>query len=214
MNDFLQKFRGNLNRLRSDDACLRHENLSSAFQMWPVTFSVPNNHSNQRRLLSNQTPRNRFRQNKIYISSTKLDFKLSSLIIVVPYSSHYSEVTIGAMAPQITGVSSVYSTVCSGTDQRKHQSSASLAFVRRVHRGLVNSPHKGQVTRKMFPFDDVIMECVQVLTVIDHSSMRARSKFSIYISYDDVIKWKHIPRYWPFVRGIHRSPVNSPHKGQ
>ena len=34
------------------------------------------------------------------------------------------------------------------------------------------------------------------------------------IWHDDVIKWKHLPRYWPFVRGIHRSPVNSPHKGQ
>ena len=33
-------------------------------------------------------------------------------------------------------------------------------------------------------------------------------------SHDDVITWKHFPRYWPFVRGIHRSPVNSPHKGQ
>ena len=33
-------------------------------------------------------------------------------------------------------------------------------------------------------------------------------------SHDDVIKWKRFPRYWPFVRGIHRSPVNSPHKGQ
>ena len=33
-------------------------------------------------------------------------------------------------------------------------------------------------------------------------------------SHDDVIKWKHFPRYWPFVRGIHRSPVNFPHKGQ
>ena len=32
--------------------------------------------------------------------------------------------------------------------------------------------------------------------------------------HDDVIKWKHFPRYWPFVREIHRSPVNSPHKGQ
>ena len=32
--------------------------------------------------------------------------------------------------------------------------------------------------------------------------------------HDDVVKWKHFPRYWPFVRGIHRSPVNSPHKGQ
>ena len=33
-------------------------------------------------------------------------------------------------------------------------------------------------------------------------------------NHDDVIKWKHFPRYWPFVRGIHRSPVNFPHKGQ
>ena len=34
------------------------------------------------------------------------------------------------------------------------------------------------------------------------------------VDHDDVIKWKHFPRYWPFVWGIHRSPVNSPHKGQ
>ena len=34
------------------------------------------------------------------------------------------------------------------------------------------------------------------------------------IYHEDVIKWKHCPRYWPFVRGIHRSPVNSPHTGQ
>ena len=35
-----------------------------------------------------------------------------------------------------------------------------------------------------------------------------------FLSLDDVIKWKHFPRFWPTVRGIHRSPVNSPHKGQ
>ena len=34
------------------------------------------------------------------------------------------------------------------------------------------------------------------------------------IFHEDAIKWKHFPRYWPFVRGIHRSPMNSPHKGQ
>ena len=45
-----------------------------------------------------------------------------------------------------------------GADQRKHQRSASLAFVRGIHRWPVNSPHKGPVTRKMFPFDDVIMK--------------------------------------------------------
>ena len=35
-----------------------------------------------------------------------------------------------------------------------------------------------------------------------------------FAEHDDVIKWKHFPRYWPFVWGIHRGPVNSPHKGQ
>ena len=57
----------------------------------------------------------------------------------------------------ITSLTIVYSTVNSGADQRKHQSSASLAFVRGIHRWPVNSPHKGPVTRKMFPFDDVIV---------------------------------------------------------
>ena len=51
----------------------------------------------------------------------------------------------------------VYSTVYSGADQRNHQSSAALAFVRGNHRWKANSPHKGPVTWKMFPFDDVIM---------------------------------------------------------
>ena len=44
-----------------------------------------------------------------------------------------------------------------GADQRNHQSSASLAFVKGIHRWPVDSPHKGPVTRKMFPFNDVIM---------------------------------------------------------
>ena len=64
---------------------------------------------------------------------------------------------MGMMASQITSLTIVYSTVYSGADQRKHQSSASLAFVRGFHRGPVNSPHKWPGTRKMFPFDDVIM---------------------------------------------------------
>ena len=38
--------------------------------------------------------------------------------------------------------------------------------------------------------------------------------FRGHLKHDDVIKWEQFPRYWPFVRGIHRSPVNSPHKGQ
>ena len=64
---------------------------------------------------------------------------------------------MSTIASQITSVSIVDSTIYSGADQRKYQSSASLAFVRGIHRGPVNSPLKGPVTRKMFPFDDVIM---------------------------------------------------------
>ena len=64
---------------------------------------------------------------------------------------------MSAMASQITSLTILYSTVYSSANQRKHQSSASLAFVRGIHRWSVNSPHKGPVTRKMFPFNDVIM---------------------------------------------------------
>ena len=69
----------------------------------------------------------------------------------------YDDVRIGAMASQITSLTIVYSTVYSGADQSTHQSSASLAFVWGIHWGPVNSPHKGLVTGKMFPFDDVII---------------------------------------------------------
>ena len=66
------------------------------------------------------------------------------------FSSHYSDVIISAMASQITGISIVYSIVCSGSDHIKHQRSASLTFVRGIHRWPVNSPHKGPVKRKCF----------------------------------------------------------------
>ena len=71
---------------------------------------------------------------------------------------HYCDVIMGPTASQITSTTSVYSIVYSGTDQRKHQSSATLAFVRGIHRGPVNSPHKWPATRKRFPCDDVIMK--------------------------------------------------------
>ena len=77
----------------------------------------------------------------------------------------YSDVIMGAMASQITSLTIVYSTVYSGTDQRKHQSSALIAFVWGIHRWAVNSPHKWPVTRKMFPIDGVIMIFAQVLDI-------------------------------------------------
>ena len=69
----------------------------------------------------------------------------------------YNDVIMATKASQITNLAIFYSTVYSGADQRKHQSSASLAFVGGIHLWPVNSPHKWPVTRKMLPFDDVIM---------------------------------------------------------
>ena len=63
-------------------------------------------------------------------------------------SHHYSEVIVSAMASQIPSISIDCLTAFSGGDHRKHQSSASLAFVRGIHRWSVDSPHKGPVTRK------------------------------------------------------------------
>ena len=75
---------------------------------------------------------------------------------------------MGAIASQITSLTIVCSTVYSDADQRKYLSSASLAFVRGNHRGPVNSPHKWPVTRKMFPFDDVIIYVYRIDSDISH----------------------------------------------
>ena len=77
------------------------------------------------------------------------------------YAIHYHDVIMTTMASQITSLTIVYWIVYSDADQRIHQNSASLAFVWGIHRGPVNSPHTWPVTRRMFPFDDVIM-CRQI----------------------------------------------------
>ena len=93
---------------------------------------------------------------KIY----RTDTTISASVHPYPWLSHYIPVIMSTMASQTTGFKIVYSTVCLGADQRKHQSSASLVFVRGIHRWPGNFPHKGPaVTRKMVPFDDVIL-CV------------------------------------------------------
>ena len=90
------------------------------------------------------------------------------------FVAHYNDVIMGAIASQITSLTIVYSAIYSDAVQRKHQSSASLAFVWWIHRWPVNSPHKWPVTRKMFPFDDVIMQNWQsvVLAVSGFGSAR------------------------------------------
>ena len=74
----------------------------------------------------------------------------------IPSQWRHNDVTMSAMASQITSLTIVYSTDYSGADQRRHQSSASVVFARGIHLWPVNSLHKGPVTRKMLPFDDVI----------------------------------------------------------
>ena len=92
-------------------------------------------------------------QNHYHISHERM----RKLTYIWTYLYTLNDVMMSVMASQITSVSIVCSTVCSRVDQTKRQSSASLAFVRGIHRWPVNSPHKGPVTRKMLPFDDVIL---------------------------------------------------------
>ena len=79
------------------------------------------------------------------------------------HSVHYNEIIMSAMASQITSLTTVYSTIYSCADQRKHQRSSSLTFVRGIHWWPVNSPHKWPVTRKKFSYDHVIMDSLKHL---------------------------------------------------
>ena len=123
---------------------------------------------------------------------------------------------MNAMASQITSLTIVYSAVYSGADQSKHQSFASLAFVWGIHRRPVNSPRKWPVTRKMFPFDEVIMwnnnditftwqiACLNMGTVwilaqhqvidrkVNTHDVDSNLKLHyIYSLYHDALRWRH-----------------------
>ena len=92
---------------------------------------------------------------KDLVWSRKLNKPLPETILGKTYGD-MSLVTLSC-GREVLGSPTSNVNIYSGADQRKHQSSASLAFVRGIHRWPVNSPHKWPVTRKMFPFDDVIM---------------------------------------------------------
>ena len=90
---------------------------------------------------------------------------------------------------QITSISTACSTICSATDQRKHQRSTSLAFARGIHWWPVDSPHKGPVTWKIFSFDDIIMK---VLFGIGYNFKLVDScDLSLHIPQWLVSVWKH-----------------------
>ena len=100
------------------------------------------------------------------------------------------------MASQITSITIVYSTVYSGTDQRKYQIPTSLAFVRGIHRWQVNSLHKWPVTRKMFHLMTSCTITNAVLVLCRHMAPSAASEqiFCLYI--------------WRTADGRHRSNSN------
>ena len=104
--------------------------------------------------------------NKIYFS-------------VKEWEKHYNDVIMSMMVSEITSLMSVYSTVYSGADQRKYQSSMSMAFVRGINWWPVNPLHKGPVIRKMFPFEDVIIKCKYMyISRKQFSTQRATTKLS------------------------------------
>ena len=116
-----------------------------------------------------ELPTKRLQLSQIYTNRACSFSNISLFCLTIAVCPHYSDAIMSAMASQITGVSIDYSTVYSGAYKRKHQSSTSLAFVRGIHRWPVNSPHKGTVTRKMVPFDDVIIIFSTMAQHLSHS---------------------------------------------
>ena len=96
---------------------------------------------------------------------------------------------MGTMASQITSLTIVYSTIYAGADRSKHQSSTSLAFVRGIHRGPVNSPHKWPVMWKLFPFDNVIMH--KWLSLVTTDAMTSKTSLVNHFTSDQNFMVSH-----------------------
>ena len=144
-----------------------HICVSEYGQHWLiVAYSAPSHYLNQCgvvvRTFGDKIQWHRNRNSYIFIKENTFENVVGHFVrrrsANVLYWHHHNDVIMSSLALQINSLTIIYSTDYSGADQRKHQSSASLAFVRGIHRWPVNSPHKGPVTRKkMFPLDDVIM---------------------------------------------------------
>ena len=108
---------------------------------------------------------------------------------------------MGAIGCQNTSPTIVYSTVYSGAD-KKNQSSASLALVRGIQQWLVNSPHKGPVTRKMFPFDDVMMNGLAIETQQEIYAKKCISQKTFNCIFVNENYCTSVEIYWFFFKGI------------
>ena len=116
---------------------------------------------------------------------------------------HYDNVKMGTIASQITSLTIVYSTVYLDTDQSKHQSSASPAFVWGIHRGPVNSPHKWTVTRKMFPFEDVIMKSQwSLISPLSSRTVFSDLALSCHHSWSVTSRERQVLALWRHIQGL------------
>ena len=113
-----------------------------------------------------------------FYSRSVFTFNLRSKSLIdvffLSWFNHYIDVIMGAILSQITSLTIVYLTVYSSADQRKHQSSVSLSFVRGIYRWQVNSLHKWSVTRQMLSFDDVIMNQHVIQSLTSTAAVLAR----------------------------------------
>ena len=106
-----------------------------------------------------------------FVCQQAADLKWICYIVSVHMLTHSIDIIMSTVMSQITSVSIVYSTVCSGADQRELRSCASLAFVRGIYRWPVNAPHKGPERREMVLFDDVVMEwCMRFIVILHDKS--------------------------------------------
>ena len=115
-----------------------------------------------------------------YTHSRQISVDDGCMRLLGRFAGHYNDVIMTVILSQITSLTSVYSTVYSDADQRKHLSAASLAFVRGIHRGPVNSTHIWPVTEKLFPYDDVIMGMNSQM-ISRKSSLPSRASYRVSI---------------------------------
>ena len=153
---------------------LRRALLGFVISIWGQTFQGKTNlctliHVSNKCIIWYQ--QGKTKPNQVYVSH-----------IILQYF-HYDDVIMTMLASQITSLTVVYSIVYTGVNQRKHQSSASLAFVWEIHREPVNFPHKWSATRKMLPFDDVIMSLLMMPKQrVKHGIDRSKLTCTISIS--------------------------------
>ena len=173
-------------------------NVNKCDIFWKVFLRLPQRHgfvprNHWRRMMSWNSVN--FGSSNVLVPSDPICY--SVVFAIFTHSIHYSYVIMSPMASQITGVSVVCSIFCSGADKKKHQSSASLAFVRGVHRWPMNSPHKLPVTREMFPFDGVVMAEGNAMLLsphawVNYSTWKHRTDdFSV----TNRIRWKYLFAY-------------------